>query len=303
MRVAPVGLALGIDDAALRTNTAVQALITHNDPRAVAASFLVAYTVGHLAWLPPSPFTPEAFLQEALHFVRRSEAWLIEAHGRRLARECRSILHHMSMAIQGISGQVDRSPADVLPGIATRASELAGYPIEHPCRGFAPAGVVSAFYFFLHFRGDYEAAIEEAINWGGDADTVGAILGAMCGAQHGLAAIPARWTDRLRGRDLVVSRARALAGDGAARDARPNLADSELEWTLEEDRIRRERTGQPPIDSRGWVRPIVVRQVPPPEEPDDSDRGGERDENGRGGYPGGRRPGGRDHQERRGRRP
>ena len=181
--------------------------------------------------------------------MRRSEDWLIEAHGRRLARECRVTLHHMSAAIQGISGQIDRPPADVLPGIAIRASELAGYTIEHPCRGFAPAGVVSAFYFFLHFRGDYEAALEEAINWGGDADTVGAILGAMCGAQHGLAAIPARWTDPLRGRDLVVSRARALAGDKTARDAMPNLPDSELAWTQEEDRIRRERTGQPPVEA------------------------------------------------------
>lgn len=278
MRVAPVGLALGIDDAALRTNTAIQALITHNDPRAVAAAFLVAYTVGHLAWLPPSPFAPEAFLQEALRFVRRSEDWLIESHGRRLSRDCRSVLHQMSAAIEGISGQVDRSPAEVLPGIAARASELAGYMIEHPCRGFAPAGVVAAFYFFLHFRGDYGSAMEEAINWGGDTDTVGAILGAMCGAQHGLAAIPTRWTDRLRGCDLVASRARALAGDKVARAERADLPDSELAWTLEEDRLRRESTGQPPVDHSEWVRPIIVRRVPPPDVRDEPERpeGGER---------------------------
>jgi ADP-ribosyl-[dinitrogen reductase] hydrolase len=277
MRVAPVGLALGIDDAAVRNNTAVQALITHNDPRAVAASFLVAYAIGHLAWLPPQPFVPEAFLQEVIHFVRRSEEWLIEAHGQRLARECRSLLHHMSMAIQGISGRLDHNPSDVLPGIATRASELAGYTIEHPCRGFAPAGVVSAFYFFLHFRGDYETALEEAINWGGDTDTVGAILGALCGAHQGISAIPTRWTDRLRGRDLVLSRARALAGDHEARETMPNLAELELEWTLEEDRLRREHTGRPPIDCSDWVRQIVVRKIPPQVDRDGSERGGYSD--------------------------
>jgi ADP-ribosyl-[dinitrogen reductase] hydrolase len=274
MRVAPVGLALGIDDAALRTNTAVQALITHNDPRAVAAAFMVAHAIGRLTWIPPSPFVPEAFLQESIQFVRRSEEWLIEAHGRRLARECRSTLHHMSAALQGISGQIDHSPDQVLPGIATRASELAGYTIEHPCRGFAPAGVVSALYFFLHYRGEFEPAVEEAVNWGGDADTVGAILGALCGAHHGIAAIPTRWSDRLHGRDLVLSRARALAGDRSARESMPDLAEIELQWTLEEDRIRRERTGQPPVESDGWVRRVVVRQIPPRDDFEEGERGG-----------------------------
>jgi len=265
MRVAPVGLVLGIDDAAVRTNAALQALVTHNDPRAVAASFLVANVVGRLAWIPPSTFVPEPFLQESIHFVRRSEEWLLEAHGRHLVHDSRPWLHQFSEALSGISGQADKSPAQVLPGIAERASTLAGYAIEHPCRGFAPAAVVSAMYFFLHFRGEFELALEEAINWGGDTDTVGAILGAMCGAYHGIAVIPDKWKARLRGLDLVTSRARALAGDRAAFDALRDLAEIELRWTLEEDRLRRDRTGQPPVDAAGWVRHVVVRQIPPRE--------------------------------------
>lgn len=268
MRVAPVGLAFGIDDAAMRVNAAQQALITHNDPRSVAASFLVAHTVGRMAWFPPSPFQAEAVLQEAIWFVRRSEDWLIEAHGRSLARECRAVLHHMSDALNGIVGQIDKPAGQVLPGIAERASELAGYMIEHPCRGFAPAGIVSAFWFFLHFKGDLERALEEAVNWGGDADTVGAIVGALCGALRGLDAIPQRWRDGLRGYELVLSRARALAGDKSAAGSRPDLADTELRWTMEEDILRREKTGQPPVDVTGWVRQGVVRKPVPVAEPE-----------------------------------
>ena len=310
MRVAPVGLVLGIDDAAVRNNAAIQALVTHNDPRAVSAAFLVANAVGRLAWMPPSPFLPETFLKESIHFVRRSEEWLIEAHGRHLARESRPLLHHMSDALIGIVDQIDKAPEEVLPGIAERASALAGYTIEHPCRGFAPAGVVSAFYFYLHFRGEYEAGITEALSWGGDTDTVCAILGAMCGAHHGLDAIPSRWRERLRALDLVASRAKALAGDRSAYDTMPDLGEIELRWTMEEDRIRREKTGQPPVDTTGYVRRVVVRQIPP------RDREGEgaedprritvrtRDDEYGGGGPeeegGGRRISSHRHHDRRG---
>jgi len=278
MRVAPVGLVFGIDDAAVRTNTALQALTTHNDPRAVAASLLVAHVVGRLAWTPPNPFQPELFLTEEIQFVRRSEAWLFETHSRHLARGSRPILNHMSSALAGLTGSIDKAPDAVLPGIAERATELAGYTIEHPCRGFAPAGVVSAFYFFLHFKGDFEKALTEAVNWGGDTDTVGSILGALCGTCHGLEAIPGRWLDALRGRDLVLSHARALAGDRSAIESEPDMAEVELAWTLEEDRTRREKTGQPAVDSSDWVRRGVARVPPerPPRERDDRERDASR---------------------------
>ncbi|MDM7916039.1 MAG: ADP-ribosylglycohydrolase family protein, partial [Candidatus Eisenbacteria bacterium] len=110
MRVAPVGLAFGLDDAAVRSNAALQALVTHNDPRAVAASCVVAHSIGRLAWFHPEPLHPEPFLEEEIHFLRRSEDWLLEAHGRHLARDSRPVLHHMSEALAGIAGQTSRPP-------------------------------------------------------------------------------------------------------------------------------------------------------------------------------------------------
>lgn len=42
-----------------------------------------------------------------------------------------------------------------------------------------------------------EAAIVAAVNEGGDADTIGAVAGAVAGARFGASALPARWTDAL----------------------------------------------------------------------------------------------------------
>ena len=109
MRVAPVGLALGIDDAAVRNNTAHPGAGHAQRPtrrrrrlprrqcrRTTGMDATVAVPAG-------------AFLRESIYFVRRSEEWLIEAHGRHLARESRPLLHHMSEALTGIVDQIDKA--------------------------------------------------------------------------------------------------------------------------------------------------------------------------------------------------
>jgi ADP-ribosyl-[dinitrogen reductase] hydrolase len=45
----------------------------------------------------------------------------------------------------------------------------------------------------------FEEAVIQVVNLGGDADTAGAVAGAMAGAAYGLAAIPARWQEALQG--------------------------------------------------------------------------------------------------------
>jgi ADP-ribosyl-[dinitrogen reductase] hydrolase len=49
-----------------------------------------------------------------------------------------------------------------------------------------------------------------AVNLGGDADTVGALTGALAGAAYGIAAIPPRWLAALRDLPLVTSTAYRL---------------------------------------------------------------------------------------------
>ena len=58
----------------------------------------------------------------------------------------------------------------------------------------------------------FEDAVKAAANLGGDADTQGAVAGALAGARWGMAAIPASWLEVLHGRDdLIVLADRLLA--------------------------------------------------------------------------------------------
>jgi ADP-ribosyl-[dinitrogen reductase] hydrolase len=46
----------------------------------------------------------------------------------------------------------------------------------------------------------FEEALVQVVNLGGDADTAGAVVGALAGAAYGLPAIPPRWREAVQGR-------------------------------------------------------------------------------------------------------
>ncbi|SCL74510.1 ADP-ribosyl-[dinitrogen reductase] glycohydrolase [Methanoculleus chikugoensis] len=58
----------------------------------------------------------------------------------------------------------------------------------------------------------FREAVVTAVNLGGDADTVGAIVGGLAGARYGCEAIPSSWLAALRDREEIVDLARRLAG-------------------------------------------------------------------------------------------
>jgi len=58
---------------------------------------------------------------------------------------------------------------------------------------------------------NFEDALVEVVNLGGDADTTGAVAGGLLGAYHGASAIPTRWTEALAyGPEIADSLAPAL---------------------------------------------------------------------------------------------
>lgn len=66
--------------------------------------------------------------------------------------------------------------------------------------------------FWAAMRADsFEQAVVDAANLGGDADTNAAVTGALAGARFGAGAIPQRWLEPLRDRDVISGVATRLA--------------------------------------------------------------------------------------------
>jgi ADP-ribosyl-[dinitrogen reductase] hydrolase len=87
-----------------------------------------------------------------------------------------------------------------LRSAADEAAERCAKLRFEPYRGLATGYVVDTMQTVLHcFFGtrSFEECLVETVNQGGDADTTGAIAGALAGAYYGLEAIPRRWTRRL----------------------------------------------------------------------------------------------------------
>jgi ADP-ribosylglycohydrolase len=85
-----------------------------------------------------------------------------------------------------------------------------GRQIDGPQMGFAlfTAGIA------LQVVGEgagFEDGLRRVVGLGGDTDTNGAVAGALLGARHGVAAIPAAWRDRLADGEAITAEAETLA--------------------------------------------------------------------------------------------
>jgi ADP-ribosyl-[dinitrogen reductase] hydrolase len=84
--------------------------------------------------------------------------------------------------------------------LAAEAQERMGFVLTALRIGFAAA----------FGRPDVESAVVFAVNLGGDADTNGAVAGALAGARHGAATIPARWIEPLLAHERIGGLANRL---------------------------------------------------------------------------------------------
>jgi ADP-ribosylglycohydrolase len=292
MRVAPVGLAFAGDDAAVRENSTLQALVTHQDPRGIIASCVVAHMVGRASWTDPSGFYPESFLSEAVSFAHRTEMWIHEVHNHHLSSETVDTYQQFSKALESLGTHLDEPTTDVLGSIQESCEEISGYGLKHPCQGFALGGVIAAIFFFLRATKGYSDAVLEAIHAGGDTDSVGAIVGSLSGALHGYASIPDRWKEDLLAREQIELRSLALAGQTYDRELWKDLPSAELEWTLAEEEKRREMLEMPPLteEELADLEEIKIRPIERPRPSEDRGRPDDRGDRPRRGPPRGRRP-------------
>ncbi len=187
---------------------------------AMRSAILGAYFAGEPRW--------RAAWSEAIARVTHTDPRAVQGAG-----------YVAALAAQAAQAPSDRPP-DLLAaaqGVVEDASLLraieeakglaeAGAPTEEAAAALGVTGFVLhtvPFAAYVHARwgGDARRAMEEAVNAGGDADTIGAIVGALAGARHGLSGLPQDLVERLEdgplGRRHLLALARALAAGSPAR--------------------------------------------------------------------------------------
>ncbi len=67
-----------------------------------------------------------------------------------------------------------------------------------PTHAMAAEAVPQIYSIFRLTGGDFQKGMFWACNFGRDADTIGAVVGALCGALNGIQAIPSAWVSRVQ---------------------------------------------------------------------------------------------------------
>jgi ADP-ribosyl-[dinitrogen reductase] hydrolase len=169
MRVAPIGLFYKDLDE-VEKYAALSSIPTHNNNEAIAGA--VAVAVGVRCALMDMDCA--AIINETCAKASKYNGMVAEK-------------------IEEAFRKKDDEPDKVLEAIGT--SYLVNETV--PC----------AFYCFSRYFEQPEKAIIEAVNAGGDTDSIACITGALCGARHGVEAFPERWIEGLENKEYVIDNA------------------------------------------------------------------------------------------------
>jgi ADP-ribosylglycohydrolase len=202
MRAALLGLCLEGDDA-VRSWVRAATRITHTDARAERAALLVAAAARHGARAGPEGVSVGTFLDEAAPLLDPPDA------------ELTRLLDRLRSSVEG-----RESSAAFARAIGQ----------ERGVSGYAYATVPVALHAWLSHPADFRRALEEAVGLGGDADTVGAVTGAICGATVGDAGVPADWVGGIADWPRSVGWMRRLAARVEQRAQGVNARPLPLFW-------------------------------------------------------------------------
>lgn len=164
--------------------------ITHTDKRAYEGALLVANAAGLTA--RGEPYQPIAFLKRSVAALQGEE-----------------IRTRISDAIKFLEKQ--RSPNEFAKQMGFSRG-VSGY-INHT--------VPAAIYCWASSPHDFRACVDNAVRLGGDSDSVGAIAGAIAGANLTDAALPIDWLDKLTEWPRSLPWMKQLAQSLAAGDQHP----------------------------------------------------------------------------------
>jgi ADP-ribosylglycohydrolase len=234
MRIAPVALYFSEDPEALHDAVMAASLMTHRDVRSISGAMAVAHAVRRLvagAGRDPSFLfrvaADTAKAEERIALEAGDSVVSIEAYGRSL-----------SQAIAATEPLLEIPRERALSVLAEEANKHGAEPVcKRATMGFPPACIPACLYLLLT-TDSFEEALIEVVNLGGDADSTGAILGALAGAHYGADAIPTRWLEGLQNREGVEARALALAHRSTRGITIPDLVATEQALSAKEAACR-----------------------------------------------------------------
>jgi ADP-ribosylglycohydrolase len=186
MRTAPIGVALaGCDGQRLAWASIAESTITHYDPR---CSLACAVLNGAIAAALTDDRDRDPFRLREAAYEAKSYA-LACLLGQLVPEEALSEVANLVPATDAVTSDIAASTAND-PGLY--GPEL--FLNRADGAGFVRVALRLAFWELFHAK-TFEAGLIDVVNRGGDADTNGAIAGALLGAFHGESTIPARWRE------------------------------------------------------------------------------------------------------------
>ncbi len=234
MRIAPLALYFADEPDAMHEAVMAASLMTHRDVRSLSGALAVAHAVRRLT--AGAGRDPSFLFRVAADVARAEDRIAAEAAGSVVSLE--SHARSLSQAIARTEPLLDIPRERALAALAEEANRHGAEPAcKRATMGFPPACIPACLYLLLTTE-SFEEALIEVVNLGGDADSTGAILGALAGAHFGAKSIPDRWLEGLQNREGIEARALALANRSAEGIEIPNLVATEQALTAKEAACR-----------------------------------------------------------------
>ncbi len=227
---------------------------------AAAVAHIVAYAIENGA-LDSYPFP------ELLDYVRTCERQTFtRLRNRGLVQEPDTTF---SSALSRALEQFDLPRKQVILAIEAIANETADRKV-YAASGYSVASVITSLYFSLASTSLFDAIVD-TVNLGGDADTTGAMVGAIVGAASGFEAIPGEWLKDLVANKCFDDRIEPMALKIAGWKPAKALVEQEAQWTAQWP--VRERAPLGPLWQHAHPRTQTPprTKIPPRWEEDDED--------------------------------
>ena len=186
MRIAPMLIPhLKSASTDLRVDTALSAMLTHNDSGSIAACMAFVEMLQQLLQMSASP----------------DPAWWIDSYveiaaGLETGKKYRS----RGGRFIGYEGPVWRFVADKVSRAWNEKLSVLDACNDWYSGAYLLETIPSVLYIMMRHGHDFEEALVRAVNDTKDNDTIAAIVGALAGALHGKKKIPGRWLRNLSGR-------------------------------------------------------------------------------------------------------